>query len=181
MCGGARQFSEQLKQPKLVQTALALTSAIRDNSPSHHVKPSTTIANATERIAIARCFRVMAQLRPHLAEGTFVERVQRQQGQGYHLAYLETGGVVRAVAGYRYTESLSWGRFCYVDDLVTDESERSSGHGRALFDWLLARAREAGCEQFHLDSGVQRFDAHRFYLARRMSITCHHFALSFAQ
>jgi hypothetical protein len=29
----------------------------------------------------------------------------------------------------------------------------------------------------HLDSGVQRFAAHRFYLARRMDITCHHFAL----
>jgi hypothetical protein len=67
-----------------------------------------------------------------------------------------------------------------MDDLVTDTESRSGGHGRALFDWVVERAREAGCEQFHLDSGVQRFDAHRFYLARRMSITCHHFALTIA-
>jgi GNAT superfamily N-acetyltransferase len=138
----------------------------------------TTIARAETPETIARCFPVMAQLRPHLAEATFVERVQRQQRQGYHLAFLESAGAPRAVAGYRFTESLSWGRFCYVDDLVTDAAARSEGHGRALFAWLVEQARLAGCEQFHLDSGVQRFDAHRFYLARRMSITCHHFALS---
>jgi hypothetical protein len=28
-----------------------------------------------------------------------------------------------------------------------------------------------------LDSGVQRFGAHRFYLRRRMNITSHHFAI----
>jgi GNAT superfamily N-acetyltransferase len=138
----------------------------------------TSIALATEPAVIARCFPVISQLRPHLEEREFVSRVQRQQAAGYHLACLAVDATVRAVAGYRFTESLSWGRFCYVDDLVTDGSARSAGHGRALFDWLVEQARAAGCAQFHLDSGVQRFDAHRFYLARRMSITCHHFALS---
>jgi GNAT superfamily N-acetyltransferase len=138
----------------------------------------TTIALATEPAAIARCFPVMSQLRPHLEARDFVPRVQRQQAAGYHLAYLEADATVRAVAGYRFTESLSSGRFCYVDDLVTDSASRSAGHGRALFEWLVEQARAAGCEQFNLDSGVQRFDAHRFYLARRMSITCHHFALT---
>ncbi|MGZ5001726.1 MAG: GNAT family N-acetyltransferase, partial [Chthoniobacterales bacterium] len=28
-----------------------------------------------------------------------------------------------------------------------------------------------------LDSGVQRFDAHRFYLMKRMKISSHHFSL----
>ncbi|MGZ5023946.1 MAG: GNAT family N-acetyltransferase, partial [Chthoniobacterales bacterium] len=28
-----------------------------------------------------------------------------------------------------------------------------------------------------LDSGVQRFDAHRFYLMKRMKISSHHFVL----
>jgi hypothetical protein len=32
-----------------------------------------------------------------------------------------------------------------------------------------------------LDSGVQRFGAHRFYLRRRMDITSHHFALDLRQ
>ena len=67
--------------------------------------------------------------------------------------------------------------FCYVDDLVTDESERSLGYGGALFDWLVAEARAEGCGKLELDSGVQRFAAHRFYLTKRMIISSHHFSL----
>lgn len=139
---------------------------------------NVTIAHAETKAAILRCFPVASQLRPHLDEPEFVARVVRQQAQGYQLAYLEYAGQVRAVAGYRFMETLAWGRICYVDDLVTDEQTRSSGLGRTLFDWLVARARETGCEQFHLDSGVQRFDAHRFYFARRLAISCHHFSMS---
>jgi hypothetical protein len=129
---------------------------------------------------IRRCYRVMRQLRPHLTAATFLSRVQSQRVQGYRLAFLEASGEVRAVAGYRISECLAWGRFLYVDDLVTGEASRSKGHGRALFDWLVAEAVREECRELHLDSGVQRFGAHRFYLARRMDITCHHFGLKLA-
>ncbi|MDR3402415.1 MAG: GNAT family N-acetyltransferase [Chthoniobacter sp.] len=126
---------------------------------------------------IARCFAVMFELRPHLEPASFVEQVIRQQAEGYRLAFLEDAAGVQACAGYRMTESLSWGRFMYVDDLVTASSARSRGFGGELLDWLVAQARAAGCVQFHLDSGVQRFGAHRFYLQKRMDIIAHHFAL----
>jgi len=125
---------------------------------------------------IIRCFPLMADLRPHLREDDFVARVQRQQGNhGYRLAILEEEGSVRAVAGYRIGESLAWGRFLYVDDLVTAASVRFRGYGQQLLDWLLAEARREGCEQLHLDSGVQRHPAHGFYLKNRLHITSHHF------
>jgi hypothetical protein len=41
--------------------------------------------------------------------------------------------------------------------------------------WLMGQAQQAGCAQIHLDSGVQRFAAHGFYLRHRFSITSHHF------
>jgi GNAT superfamily N-acetyltransferase len=127
---------------------------------------------------IARCFPVMRQLRTHFAdERIFVEQVERQQAGGYRIAFLEDESGVRAVAGYRMMESLYAGRFCYVDDLVTDEAARSLGHGGALFEWLVAEARAARCQRLELDSGVQRFEAHRFYLTKRMLISSHHFSL----
>jgi hypothetical protein len=46
-----------------------------------------------------------------------------------------------------------------------------------MLDWLIERARGEGCQSFELDSGVQRFDAHRFYLSNRMIISSHHFRL----
>ena len=41
---------------------------------------------------------------------------------------------------------------------------------------ILNFAKENGCKQFYLDSGVQRFGAHRFYLKNRMIIAAHHFS-----
>lgn len=135
------------------------------------------IALAGSDSEIGNCFAVLSQLRPHLGQVDFLARVRRQQQGGYQLAFLSEAGNVRAVGGFRMFETLAWGRMLYVDDLVTDAAHRSCGHGEALFDWLVAYARAADCGEFHLDSGVQRFGAHRFYLARRMDLTCHHFAL----
>jgi GNAT superfamily N-acetyltransferase len=125
---------------------------------------------------VGRCFSVMAELRPHLREDEFLERIRRQQQQqSYHLVFLEEDSTVKAVAGFRIAECLAWGRFLYVDDLVTAAGVRGQGYGQQLLDWLLERARACGCEQIHLDSGVQRFAAHGFYLKNRLHITGHHF------
>jgi GNAT superfamily N-acetyltransferase len=139
---------------------------------------SPHIALAKTSADIARCYDVMHELRTHIVMSEeFVERVLCQQAQGYLLAYLESEGEIRAAAGYRFSESLFSGKFMYVDDLVTRERDRSAGFGGVLFDWLVARAREQGCKRLELDSGVQRFRAHRFYLMNRMQIASHHFAL----
>ena len=120
----------------------------------------------------------MKELRPHFQEADkFVEQVSRQQGDGYLLAFVEADGEVRAVAGYRFLESLFSGKFLYVDDLVTRETDRSRGFGGVLLDWLIDQARALSCENLELDSGVQRHDAHRFYLVKRMKISSYHFSI----
>lgn len=136
------------------------------------------IALAQAEAEIGRCFPVMAQLRPALSLDEFIVRVQRQREDfDYQLAFLEAENEIVAVAGFRICENLAWGRFLYVDDLVTSETERSQGYGELLFDWLAQNAARENCVQLHLDSGVQRFEAHRFYLKKRMKISSHHFAL----
>jgi GNAT superfamily N-acetyltransferase len=132
---------------------------------------------ATTPAEIDRCFAVMSQLRPLLVEAEFAGRIQGQQAEGYQLAFLEEDGVVVSVAGFRIQTMLSSGKTLYVDDLVTDAAARSRGHGEAMLKWLIALAREAGCDTFSLDSGTQRQDAHAFYLRERLRITSFHFAL----
>lgn len=126
---------------------------------------------------IVRCFDVMHELRPHMTLEPFVAQVERQRGQGYRLVFLEVDGEVKCVAGFREFEMLAWGRFIYVDDLSTKATGRCSGYGSAIIDWLIAEGRRLGCAQLHLDSGVQRFAAHRFYLRKRFDISCHHFSM----
>ncbi len=124
-----------------------------------------------------RCYDVMAALRPQVPREEFALCVERQRQLGYLLAALEDEGVVRAVAGYHYGECFSWGRFLYVYDLVSASADRCKGYGGSLFDWLVAQAKEHGCDTLQLDCGVQRFGAHRFYLRKRMDITSHHLAI----
>jgi len=133
------------------------------------------LANTPEQVG--RCSSVMLELRPQIKAIDFAARVLLQQKEGYQLAFLELDGAIRSVAGIRIMNLLFSGRTLYIDDLVTHDSDRSRGFGAALFDWLVDYAKEQGCEHLTLDSGVQRFAAHRFYLNRGMDITSHHFDL----
>jgi GNAT superfamily N-acetyltransferase len=134
-----------------------------------------TVFRAESTEQLRRCFPVVRELRTHLDEASFLAQVTRQQqSQNYAIAYVDDDDDVVAVAGYRMGEYLAWGKAVYVDDLVTTSTRRSAGYGGLLLDWLIDLARQAGCQGLHLDSGVQRFEAHRFYLNNRMAITSHH-------
>jgi GNAT superfamily N-acetyltransferase len=124
-------------------------------------------------------FPAMRELRTQLTDvAAFVRVVDEvQRAQGYRLVGSFEDGEADAVAiaGFRTGTSLAWGRYLYVDDLVTREAYRSRGHAGALMAWLLDEARGAGCDSFHLDSGTERHDAHRFYLSHGLRITGFHF------
>jgi GNAT superfamily N-acetyltransferase len=125
---------------------------------------------------LARCLPALLQLRGHLSRVSCREQILRQQAAGYRLVFLEAGGRVRSVAGYRLLENLAWGKFLYVDDLVTRTDARDRGYGGRLLTWLIGEARRLGCAEFHLDSGVQRHAAHAFYFKHRLHINSYHFA-----
>lgn len=131
------------------------------------------ISNDTEILAGRD---VMLQLRSGVAPENYLATVRGMMETGYRQAALLEEGEVRAVAGFRIFEMLyAGGPILYVDDLSTDDRVRSRGHGRALLDWLKAHAREKGCVEIHLDSGVQRASAHRFYFREGLTVNCFHF------
>lgn len=134
---------------------------------------------ATTDTEIADCYDVLSQLRPHIKREDFVARVRRQMDDfGYRLVYLKDGGEVKAVAGIRISEWLHGGKYLEIDDLVAKDGERSKGYGGKLFDWTVELAKAENCDHVRLLSGVQRFDAHRFYLKKRMNIEAHYFTIS---
>ena len=90
---------------------------------------------------------------------------------------MEDAGEVVTVAGFRVRNMLVSGLTMYVDDLVTAATARSKGHGKTMLDWLIALARERGCDMFSLDSGTHRQAAHAFYFREGMRISSFHFVL----
>lgn len=89
---------------------------------------------------------------------------------------VKSEGAWKAAAGFHVFSNFNNGQILYVDDLVTIDDSRSQGFGRLLNDHLISIARSEGCTTIELDSGVQRHDAHRFYLRERYVISSHHFS-----
>jgi GNAT superfamily N-acetyltransferase len=130
-----------------------------------------------ESMETASTWPVMRQLRPHLDEQQYLAAVARmRKTDGFRLLAASIDGKLGAVAGFRTMEMLYCGRILSIDDLVTDEAMRSKGLGAALLEWLWREAQALGCGQIHLDSGLQRLDAHRFYERESFRKLGFHFA-----
>ena len=137
----------------------------------------TDIRAVTTDVQLRELWPVVSQLRPHLDEDGFVTQSLRQFDGSFRATALYVDGVPRAFAGWRLLEMLAIGKHIYVDDLVTDATTRSKGHGKQLLDWLKTEAKRLGCVRLQLDSGTQRKDAHAFYLREGLRIESFHFGI----
>ena len=135
------------------------------------------IQYATTTADYTKCFEVMKELRPHHSLESFLTAMDAMQKEGYHLLYLEDEGRMVSVAGFRFTTTLYDGLIIDFDDFVTLADGRSKGYGSMVFDHLVDIAKERGIKAIHLNSNHQRFDAHRFYLNKKMKIIAHHFRI----
>jgi len=126
---------------------------------------------------LERIAGVLLELRDTFSRETLIAQIKQQMQAGYRVAFVEADGEVLCVAGFVVGMKLAWGKHVYVDDLVTANTQRSRGAGAAMIDWLKSHARGLDCTQLHLDSGVQRFGAHKFYLREGFKIASHHFSI----
>ncbi len=128
---------------------------------------------------ILLCFPVYKELRPHLIdEKKFVMQVKNQQKAGFALNYIEESEMVTACVGYRFLDTLAWGKIIYVDDLITKEHVRGRGYANLLLEYIDEQAKKLSCNEIHLDTGYQRYDAHRLYLKNGFKLICHHLSKS---
>jgi GNAT superfamily N-acetyltransferase len=123
---------------------------------------------------LKRAEGVHRQLRTALP-ADYESKMKRVFAGGARMCVATEGQAVLGVAVYRINENTFEGLHLYVDDLVTDERQRSRGVGRAVMEYLQGVARTAGCEAYTLDSGTQRQQAHKFYFREGMVVTSFHF------
>ncbi|WP_189530964.1 GNAT family N-acetyltransferase [Paludibacterium paludis] len=129
----------------------------------------TVLAHAESHEGIAASFPLMRELRPHLnTPEEYVEQILRQQASGYHLLLAWRDGVVTGLAGYREQENLVYGRFLYIDDLVTLPSLRGAGLGARLLAACQEEAARRGCRKLVLDTRRDNVLAQRFYFRNGM-------------
>jgi len=136
------------------------------------------ITDASGRIVepgwLKRAEAVHRQLRTALP-ADYEGKMKRVFSGGARMCVATEGDSVRGLAVYRISENTFEGLHLYVDDIVTDEGERSKGVGRALMEHMQGLALAAGCEATTLDSGTQRQQAHKFYFREGMVVSSFHF------
>ena len=133
------------------------------------------VAESDEEISL--CFPAYKELRTHLTEEhSFIQQVRRQQEYGFKLIFIKNSKAVVACAGYRFLETLAWGKIIYIDDLVTKEEARGNGYGSGLLRYIDEQAKIHQCNEVHLDTGYHRHSAHRVYLRHGFQLNCHHFS-----
>lgn len=84
---------------------------------------------------------------------------------GHELLVAEEDGEVVGTMVLIIVPNFSHGAlpWAIVENMVVDPAHRRRGVGRALMDYALARAREAGCYKLQLMSNTKRREAHWFY------------------
>lgn len=129
---------------------------------------------------IWQTFELMGQLHPNVLElgSGYLEYVKELRAEvGYQLASFWENERPICVAGFRLCRNLGWGKYLYVDDLVTDKRHRSKGAGKHMLNWLIDHARHEHCVDVRLDAKLERHSAHHFYVRERMDIFAFHFRL----
>jgi GNAT superfamily N-acetyltransferase len=127
---------------------------------------------------LAKAEQVHRQLRPQLPPG-YLEKMRQVFAKGGEMCVAVLDERVVGVAVFREFENTHVGRRFYIDDLVTDETERSTGAGRHLIAYLEQLARERGCAGLELESGTHRARAHRFYFREGFVISSFSFRKEF--
>lgn len=136
-----------------------------------------TIQQAKTKEDLLKCFEVMKELRPHHDPESFLEVMEEMKKEGYLLLYFEDEDRVVCVAGFRFTTTLYDGLIIDFDDFVTLAAARNKGYAGYMFDHLVSIAKERSIKTIHLNSSHLRYDAHRFYLNKKMKIMAHHFRI----
>ena len=123
---------------------------------------------------LSRAEVVHRQLRPQLPPD-YVGKMKRVFASGGRMCVVALDDSVVGLAVFRVFENTLGGLELYVDDLVTDEAQRSRGAGKMMIAHVEAVARALGCWAVTLDSGCHRGSAHKFYFREGFRITSFHF------
>jgi ribosomal protein S18 acetylase RimI-like enzyme len=126
--------------------------------------PGIALRHVHQPADVRACFHVIALLRSGLRDpDQWTERALDMRSDGYRMLAAFEGNEVVGVAGYRTGESLVYGRFIYVDDLVTALHWRRRGLGHTMLTELSRIGVDESCALIRLDTAISNLSARQFY------------------
>ena len=110
------------------------------------------------------CYSIIHELRTHLTFDDFIYLTNEAKlHDGYTLIGCFENDECLGVMGYRILFDLVHGKHFYIDDLVVTEKSRSKGNGAKILAYSEVLAKENGCKNLRLCTGVDNSAAGKFY------------------
>ncbi|MFM2481037.1 GNAT family N-acetyltransferase [Celerinatantimonas sp. YJH-8] len=138
-----------------------------------------SIREINEHDPLDEAAQLLHSLRQQYTFQELLEKIREQQlVHGYQLvgSYNDQNELV-GIAGFIEGHSLAWGHYLLIEDLVVSDDRQGNGVGEKLLSWLRRLAYSRGCRELHVNSGLQRFFAHKLFLQEGFRISSHHFSL----
>lgn len=134
------------------------------------------IVELTDEEDILATYPLLNQLYTELTYDQYKSYIQELLPLGYRrIVMKDQDNTLVASAGILVGVHFRYGKYLYVNDLITDENHRSLGLGTELLDWIEAEGIKLGCNNIRLASNVNRTDAHRFYFRDGFKIHGYYF------
>ncbi|WP_417908103.1 GNAT family N-acetyltransferase [Christiangramia aquimixticola] len=103
------------------------------------------------------------------------ERLLEMFDQNYECFGIYKADKLVGVFGLWFMTRHYAGRSCEVDHIFIEEELQGTGIGRKLFEFIEAYITSKGCETLELNSYVENFRSHKFYMNLGFVIRGYHF------
>ncbi|MFI2743615.1 GNAT family N-acetyltransferase [Zhouia sp. PK063] len=114
-----------------------------------------------------------------VAASILKERLHEMTEQNYECIGIYDEGTLIGCCGIWFMTRHYAGKSCEADHVYIDDTYRSKGIGKQLFEWLEAYVKTKGCEAIELNAYIHNEAGHRFYEREGFAKPGYHFLKRF--
>jgi len=119
-------------------------------------------------------YPVIAHMYPDMSFDSYSDILKERVENGYNMVAVFDGEDCVSAAGFWFGIRFYCDRFLQLDNMVTVPEFRDKGAGTMALEWIKSLAKKEGCKRILVDSYVENFDAHRFFLREGFVIRGYH-------
>ncbi|MCM4154783.1 GNAT family N-acetyltransferase [Gramella sp. AN32] len=114
-----------------------------------------------------------------LDEKILKERVEESMTQNYECFGVFLNEKLIGVFGLWFMTRHYVGKSCEIDHIIFDDAYRNKGFGKKMLDFIEDYTKEKGCNAMELNSYVENFPSHKFFMNSGMVARGFHFLKKF--
>lgn len=119
-------------------------------------------------------FEVLQHMYPKMTREKYGTIIRQRKEEGYRMVGVFDGNKCVSSAGFWIGVRFYCGKFIQLDNMVTLPEYRSKGAGKIITDFIKEIGKTENCLKVLVDTYVENFDAHRFFLKEGFIIRGYH-------